>query len=298
MTPVILLQADEMGLSDLSSYSRPIFDRKGQTSIIDGQPYYNMAGNTYAKWRTDQRLPFSDKKITIEGWIYLDSLEGAGHLFGGRNGSYLRGFFLGFGSSGSFLFSTAGGKRHLSSYTSVPVQEATHFAWVLDGSSKRLYINGNIFASDVNTEGLSTPDALTFGYSSDSNNPEGGLANMHIHQLIVWDGVRYDANFLANYVDYGQQILPTNDIPNEYKYLTSDFNGFIADKVLIKGVPAARKVCAYDRRSNELVAVTWSDSFGNYHFDNLLPDTEYYVVALDHERNYNAVIQDMIKAEL
>lgn len=74
-------------------------------------------------------------------------------------------------------------------------------------------------------------------------------------------------------------------------------NATLAGKVLIKGLPARRKVCLYNRLSGTLAGVTLSEMNGNYAFSDLNPAAEYYALAIDHDRNYNAVIQDMLRTD-
>ena len=64
-------------------------------------------------------------------------------------------------------------------------------------------------------------------------------------------------------------------------------------------VPVARRVALLVRRTIRLVATTWSDPVtGEYVFEQLATDIEFVVLALDYERNYNAVIADGIFAAL
>lgn len=69
----------------------------------------------------------------------------------------------------------------------------------------------------------------------------------------------------------------------------------ISGTVTIENVPAARRVRLYDRHSGLLVAETFSSVTGAYSFHNLDGDREYFAVAHDHLRVYNAVVQDMLK---
>lgn len=86
-------------------------------------------------------------------------------------------------------------------------------------------------------------------------------------------------------------------LPKVRSAVPINYTGVISDKVLIKGVPSKRKVCLYHRDTNKLVKSTWSDHSGNYQFQDLSLRDDYYVLAVDHTRNYNAVIQDMIRAD-
>lgn len=74
-------------------------------------------------------------------------------------------------------------------------------------------------------------------------------------------------------------------------------NATLTGKVFIKGVAARRKVCLYNRSSGNIAGVTLSEKNGNYAFRGLNPSAEYYALAIDHKRNYNAVIQDMLRTD-
>ena len=87
-------------------------------------------------------------------------------------------------------------------------------------------------------------------------------------------------------------------VSNDKRLYLNIYNGgatSISGVVTIENVPAARRVRLYDRHSGLLVAETFSTSNGAYTFNNLNSDREYFAVAHDHLRVYNAVIQDMLK---
>lgn len=75
--------------------------------------------------------------------------------------------------------------------------------------------------------------------------------------------------------------------------------GYIAGRVFEKEIPVARRVMCYHRRTGSLVNSTYSDDDGNYYFDDLEPNTNYFVISLDENNDavqYNAVVQDLIAA--
>lgn len=74
-------------------------------------------------------------------------------------------------------------------------------------------------------------------------------------------------------------------------------NGAITGKVSIEGTPAARKVRLFDVLTGLLVAEAWSRKDGQYRFDFLDPSREYFVLAHDYVRQFNAVIADWVKPE-
>lgn len=70
--------------------------------------------------------------------------------------------------------------------------------------------------------------------------------------------------------------------------------GRIAGKVTIENIPGARKVRLYRKHDGMLLRETWSAANGDYSFERLDPNWEYFVVAHDHLRVHNAVVSDMI----
>ena len=70
--------------------------------------------------------------------------------------------------------------------------------------------------------------------------------------------------------------------------------GVISGVVTIENIPGTRKVRLYRKHDGRLVRETWSTVTGHYSFTNIDPALEYFVVAHDHLRTYNAVVQDML----
>lgn len=71
-------------------------------------------------------------------------------------------------------------------------------------------------------------------------------------------------------------------------------NGVISGVVTIENIPGSRKVRLYRKQDGMLIRETWSAANGAYSFTNIDPAWEYFVVAHDHLRVYNGVIQDML----
>lgn len=81
---------------------------------------------------------------------------------------------------------------------------------------------------------------------------------------------------------------------------TLSVNSTIIGTVKEKGKPVSRRVFCYSRNNGVLVATTTSDANGDYRFDGLALNPDYYVVSLDESGDkvqYNAVIQDLIRAK-
>jgi hypothetical protein len=73
-----------------------------------------------------------------------------------------------------------------------------------------------------------------------------------------------------------------------------DGYGVISGVTTVENAPKARRVRLYDKVSGLLLRETFSNSVGQYEFNSLDPAREYFVVAHDHLRIYNAVVQDML----
>ena len=74
-----------------------------------------------------------------------------------------------------------------------------------------------------------------------------------------------------------------------------DSNGVVKGQVLELNVPVIREVAIYDRRTRQLIAITWSNEEGFYEFKNLNSSKTYYVHAIDSNKIYNAVTKDMLE---
>lgn len=71
-------------------------------------------------------------------------------------------------------------------------------------------------------------------------------------------------------------------------------SGTISGIVTIENIPGSRKVRLYRKHDGMLLRETWSAPNGAYSFPRIDPNWEYFVVAHDHLRVYNGVIQDML----
>ena len=71
-------------------------------------------------------------------------------------------------------------------------------------------------------------------------------------------------------------------------------SGTISGTVTIENIPGSRKVRLFRKQDGMLIRETWSAPNGAYSFERIDPNWEYFVVAHDHLRVYNGVIQDML----
>lgn len=69
----------------------------------------------------------------------------------------------------------------------------------------------------------------------------------------------------------------------------------IAGRVTKLNINFPCNVRLYERLTGNLVAQVQTDTLGNYQFVNLKTGFEFTLVAHDHQRQYNAVISDMVK---
>lgn len=299
MKAVLLIQTEYNGMFDLSLKSRNVALNESRVTKEGFNYYYDLSKDTAIKWDWDNDLDIAQRVITIEGWVQLsgDTPDLTTDIFGGHaNNSWSHGIRVSLGGP-RMVITIGGGTPDYGVYTDMPTNTPVHFAWVLDGTNKTLYVNGvNVHSSPI-VGGITTPEAMTFGYAAPDNINKSTASDTKVSQFIVWSGAKYLNNFTPEYIVYDVQSLIHLTDSGFYKRYEQSSVSSIADKVLIKGIPTMRKVCLYLRVTNELVATTWSDVSGNYQFNNLQPNTEYYVLALDHERNYNAVIQDMIRTD-
>lgn len=93
----------------------------------------------------------------------------------------------------------------------------------------------------------------------------------------------------------GAVIKISPPIVRGWKNIYTGGGGTIQGIVTIENIPGSRQVRLFDKQTGALVGETWSAPTGHYEFNNLLEGKEYFVVAHDHLRVYNGVIQDMLK---
>jgi hypothetical protein len=70
--------------------------------------------------------------------------------------------------------------------------------------------------------------------------------------------------------------------------------GLIQGTVTIENIPGSRQVRLFDRKTGLIYGETWSSETGFYEFRGVDQEREYFIVAHDHFRVYNAVVSDML----
>lgn len=74
-------------------------------------------------------------------------------------------------------------------------------------------------------------------------------------------------------------------------------NGVISGSVTKLKVTFPCKVRLYERSSGSLIDSIQTDNNGFYKFEGLTKGFEYTVIAFDHTKEYNAAIQDLVRAK-
>lgn len=92
----------------------------------------------------------------------------------------------------------------------------------------------------------------------------------------------------------GQHPKVSAPLKAGWKNIYQGGSGTIQGTVTIENIPGARQVRLFDKRTGLVIGETWSSATGHYEFTNLDTTREYFVVAHDHLRMYNAVVQDML----
>lgn len=195
-------------------------------------------------------------------------------------------------------------------------------ALVKDATNARVYINGSWIGSQFTAAWV--PDSIGgVGYYQNGN--EYNLsASERFCAAGIWSGAAtltelqaleaavrselagppagaYSAPFgparsINNPLALNPGPPPSLSAPLKYswKNIYQGGNGTIQGTTTIENIPGSRQVRLYDKRSGLLVAETWSSPTGHYEFNNIDSSKEYFVVAHDHRRVYNGVIQDML----
>lgn len=118
----------------------------------------------------------------------------------------------------------------------------------------------------------------------------------------TWDTTTQSSVLTPAHVFDHEVSTPWPPVVSGFSFHASQANpdtgpGFIAGEVDITGTPntpAMRKVRAHVSANGLLARETWSDPVtGAYRFDGLAREP-FYVVALDYQLNYNAVVKDNV----
>lgn len=206
----------------------------------------------------------------------------------------------------------------------LPLNAWVHVAVTRKAGVFRLFVGGVLVDTNSSYVGVSV-DASASNTSTIGNVPNLSTGTEgftgYIDEVRITKGVcRYDATFtpptepfepLAEsselhvrsagvmYRAYGDRLpqLPLNaayaGVYARWETQTTG-SGTISGVVTIENIPGSRKVRLYRKQDGMLIRETWSAANGAYSFTNIDPAWEYFVVAHDHLRVYNGVIQDML----
>ena len=152
----------------------------------------------------------------------------------------------------------------------------------------------------------SSDDGVTWNFEGYLNFNNGVLIGSLNHFELFRDSTNFfdhfgntNLGFIENYsfkeslITISSKYLDPN-ITNLNIY-NPDSNGVLKGQVTELDIPVIREVAVYERRTRQLIAITWSDEKGQYKFTGLDSTRKYYVHAIDSNDFYNAVTQDMIE---
>jgi hypothetical protein len=293
------------------------FKYGGASGYFNGSSDYLMIDNSAFNFGT---APF-----TIEFWVKLGTNFGswpyllATSPYNSGTGFYIavNGPYTGWGGLGLLGFNGSGTLTYAPSVQSTSVVRNDtwhHIAITRQGAVTQLFVNG-VVESTHTAAGTANYGTTTSRLMNDSTG--GGLGSLehgYIDDLRVTIGVaRYTHNFqppqrelamgapivinywlLPDYVAALQSPILDFSIVNHLDYYITTKNFFyggdqyIEGTVTVNGVPVRRKVRLYLLESGDMIAETWSNATtGNYRFDNLSANLQYYVWGYDHTHEFN-----------
>lgn len=128
-------------------------------------------------------------EISMTGWFYCDDLSYGQGYMGFRSGSDDGEFYLIQLSNGVMecrLKSTTGLHEYVTPANTIIPQIWQHWAWVYDGSSVILYVNGNLIGSS-SASGTFSSSTVPFGIGKSLLGGFNFLFGGRIDELSVWD---------------------------------------------------------------------------------------------------------------
>lgn len=279
-----------------------------------------------------QFIPGASKDFCIESWCYDVGGGNRRVLFGnsesGGGGGTLS-ILLTTSNTFSVGVTIAGTQYLIQPATTTPLNTWYHLALVRYGTALTLYLNGTSIGSVTVPTGAVTNPTGRFSIGS-----AGLYLGYGGTYGVQWMGylddfrftignARYTGNFtppvsafepndpppppsfysVRNKVSrmvgstYPQRQLKIRRIGRKvpfFFYKDNAGNGVVSGVVTIENIPGSRRVRLYRKQDGMLIRETWSAANGAYSFNNIDPAWEYFVVAHDHLRVHNGVIQDML----
>src|ERR1051326_6649663 len=138
--------------------------------------------------------------LTVEGWVYVRSYNSWSRLFDFANGPNTNNVFLALSSGTSGLpvfgvYTNNNGTPSIQSSTQVPLNQWTHVACTLSGTTGTIYINGiNVGSATLN---LPSNVVRTNNYFGRSNYAVDGYANAMFDELRIWNVARTQGQIQA-----------------------------------------------------------------------------------------------------
>ena len=135
---------------------------------------------------------------TVESWVYQMNSSDIVRQYSGNTG---RQNFGRISSSGHVYVQLLGysGDNTIESDSVLPLNQWTHVAWVVDGGTWRLYLNGELDVEETGHDGQlldeKSTDGLVIGNSRTSS--PNGSANSYFAETRVWKCVRTGAEIKA-----------------------------------------------------------------------------------------------------
>ena len=233
----------------------------------------------------------ANTNFTAECWIYPGVNNATKHILDKRNSTTAnRSWIFRTSSTGKlevYAFDSAGTVIvSLVGSTTIGTSAWHHVALVVDGTLWLIYLNGVLEASaTIGGTYAASGNALSIGRDP------GDLSrdfNGYIDDLRITKGVaRYTSNFTPPTAAFPEAMLPDFTPPTQ---LVKTVMGTVKDDV---GLPCVRSVIAHERTTGTPFKTT-SNSNGQWSL--MVPDSEYYIVALDDDAGfqYNALIKDRV----
>jgi acid phosphatase type 7 len=190
--------ADLTHALEATVHGRPIFTNLGpaQALVFDGYTSWLEAARTKAE--ADKVLP--KREFTVAAWVFLEDTRRNGGLAGffQDNGSYERGWLLGYNDRSFFFALTAqegagaqGNRTVVRGRHAIEKGRWQHVAATYDGAAMRLYVNGQLGGESTAQIGdIAYPDkgrlALAAYADDDELRPmEGGLYEVKLYARVL-----------------------------------------------------------------------------------------------------------------
>lgn len=313
LTPLAVFDADSnIGASGWE-------DRSGQsiTAALNGQQVMASSSlNTTSPWRkallgTNSRVQYSAAVALPAEGLFVAFVKPSGNVVLNSQGSGGGTYLLAYDSEQKWCMGSGG-----------YVPAATGRDWQVvavkwDSTDFRIYAGGGW--ADVAKPFSNRPSTVSGMVYDNGYNLNGALAahGLFSGSAALTDIQAIDAELMSLFqlappssfsaplglgysVNNPLALLPgphprvSQPLKASWKNIYQGGAGTVQGTVTIENIPGARQVRLFDKRSGLLIAETWSTPTGHYEFNNVATDREYFVVAHDHLRVYNAVVQDML----